>query len=125
MIDRETQSNFLQTILEQPDDDSPRLIYADWLDEEGDADRAEFIRAQIRLRSVPSDDPAHASLSERIQSLQQRHGVEWIRQLPEIPGVHWEIFDRGFISTARFETPSLYFAHAQQVFEAAPLTELR
>ena len=37
---------FLRSIIEQPDDDAPRLIYADWLDEQGNSDRAEFIRLQ-------------------------------------------------------------------------------
>jgi len=31
----------------EPDDDAPRLILADWLDEHGEAERAAFIRAQI------------------------------------------------------------------------------
>ena len=46
---------FLQAILESPDDDTPRLAYADWLDEHGDPDRAEFLRVQgllARLRWV-------------------------------------------------------------------------
>jgi uncharacterized protein (TIGR02996 family) len=34
---------FLQAILESPDDDTPRLVYADWLDEH---DRDEFIHMQ-------------------------------------------------------------------------------
>jgi uncharacterized protein (TIGR02996 family) len=37
----------LRTLLERPDDDAPRLVYADWLDENGEPDRAEFIRVQI------------------------------------------------------------------------------
>jgi uncharacterized protein (TIGR02996 family) len=37
---------FLQAILENPDDDAPRLIFADWLEERGNSDRAEFIRLQ-------------------------------------------------------------------------------
>lgn len=43
---------FLRCIREHPGDDTPRLVYADWLDENGDAgdrDRAEFIRLQCRL----------------------------------------------------------------------------
>lgn len=39
-------------ILESPADDAPRLIYADWLQEYGDATaqlRAEFVRTQIEL----------------------------------------------------------------------------
>ena len=31
---------FLQAIRENPDDDAPRLIYADWLEERGDPRRA-------------------------------------------------------------------------------------
>jgi uncharacterized protein (TIGR02996 family) len=37
---------FLQAILENLDDDTPRLVYADWLDEHGDPERADFIRVQ-------------------------------------------------------------------------------
>lgn len=37
-------------ILENPDDDTSRLIYADWLEEEGgQPERAEFIRVQVAL----------------------------------------------------------------------------
>lgn len=38
---------FLDMIRAHPDDDGPRLVYADWLDEHGECDRAEFIRASI------------------------------------------------------------------------------
>jgi uncharacterized protein (TIGR02996 family) len=37
---------FLQAIIESPDDDAPRLVYADWLDEHGQPVRADFIRVQ-------------------------------------------------------------------------------
>src|SRR5436309_12097359 len=40
---------FLRDIIEHPDDDVPRLVYAEWLDEHGDPARAEFIRLQCRL----------------------------------------------------------------------------
>lgn len=40
----------LKAIVAEPDEDTPRLIYADWLDETGtDPARAEFIRVQCRL----------------------------------------------------------------------------
>jgi uncharacterized protein (TIGR02996 family) len=50
---------FLQAICENPDDDTSRLVYADWLDEHGDEvgrARAAFIRAQIELSRMPSLD---------------------------------------------------------------------
>lgn len=40
------QSAFLAAIISAPDDDTPRLVYADWLQEHGDDARAEFIRLQ-------------------------------------------------------------------------------
>lgn len=43
---------FLEAILQDPDDDTPRLIFADWLEEQGDsasAARAEFVRVQCVL----------------------------------------------------------------------------
>ncbi len=40
---------FLATIFDRPDDDGPRLVYADWLEERGECGRAEFIRAQCKL----------------------------------------------------------------------------
>ena len=36
-------SGFVQAIIEQPDDDRHRLIYADWLDEQGQPLRAQLI----------------------------------------------------------------------------------
>lgn len=45
----DTDADFLRAILAAPDDDAPRLIYADWLDENGKPERAEFIRVQCQL----------------------------------------------------------------------------
>jgi len=43
----------LRTILEHPDDDTARLVYADWLEEHGQAERAGFMRAQVKGEPVP------------------------------------------------------------------------
>jgi uncharacterized protein (TIGR02996 family) len=54
---RSEESGFLQAILEAPDEDAPRLIYADWLDEHGEALRAEFIRLHCRLAQLTVANP--------------------------------------------------------------------
>jgi uncharacterized protein (TIGR02996 family) len=41
--------DLLAAVLDSPSDDAPRLVYADWLDEHGQADRAEFIRLQCEM----------------------------------------------------------------------------
>ncbi|MCI0455434.1 MAG: TIGR02996 domain-containing protein [Gemmataceae bacterium] len=40
------EADFLQNILDNPDEDANRLVYADWLEERGDP-RAELIRLQV------------------------------------------------------------------------------
>ena len=60
-----TESGFLSEIRERPGDDAPRLVFADWLDDQGQADRAEFVRAQVRLAALPEWDPARFDLEER------------------------------------------------------------
>lgn len=47
-----TGAALYRAILADPDDDTPRLVYADWLQEEGDDDRAEFIRVQCRIADI-------------------------------------------------------------------------
>ena len=43
----EAESDLLRAVLESPYDDLPRLVYADWLEEHGQPERAEFIRHQL------------------------------------------------------------------------------
>lgn len=42
------QSAFIRAIIAAPDDDTPKLIYADWLEERGEAAEAESMRAGVR-----------------------------------------------------------------------------
>jgi uncharacterized protein (TIGR02996 family) len=51
------REGLLQAILDNPDDDTPRLVYADWLEDNGDAEQARFIRTQIELARLPEYDP--------------------------------------------------------------------
>jgi uncharacterized protein (TIGR02996 family) len=44
---------YLRQILAHPGDDGPRLVAADWWDEQGAAERAEFVRVQCKLARLP------------------------------------------------------------------------
>ena len=48
----------LAAIRAAPADDAPRLVYADWLDEHGEPERADLIRAQCEV-ARRSDEPPH------------------------------------------------------------------
>jgi uncharacterized protein (TIGR02996 family) len=45
----EQEQAFLAAIDEAPDEDTSRLVYADWLEENGQPARAEFLRLQCRM----------------------------------------------------------------------------
>jgi uncharacterized protein (TIGR02996 family) len=49
------EPDILRAIRERPDDDTPRLAYADWV-EGHDPERAEFIRVQVALARLPRYD---------------------------------------------------------------------
>ena len=49
MTDPAEVAAFMRAIIGRPDDDVPRLVFADYLDERGKAERAEFIRVQCEL----------------------------------------------------------------------------
>jgi uncharacterized protein (TIGR02996 family) len=71
---------FLQAILADPDDDAPRLVDADWLDERGDPARGEFIRVQCQL-----GDCARA-LSPAWNRLRDRGTIRWRELTHRHPG---------------------------------------
>jgi uncharacterized protein (TIGR02996 family) len=45
------EDEFLNAVLASPEDDGPRLAYADWLSNRGDP-RGEFIRIQCQLTRI-------------------------------------------------------------------------
>src|SRR5579884_893933 len=91
---------FLRAIFDAPDDDTPRLVYADFLDEHGDPDRAELIRVQCQLAGL-------RSRSELVDGRDlRRRERELVNKLhPELELIHWTAeerarinFDRGFLT---------------------------
>src|SRR5437764_1385486 len=94
---------FLRAIFDASDDDTPRLVYADFLDEHGDHDRAELIRVQCRLEALRRrselGDGGELRRRER-ELLDKLH--------PELELIHWTPeerarigFDRGFLTESR------------------------
>ncbi|WP_020471097.1 TIGR02996 domain-containing protein [Zavarzinella formosa] len=68
-----------QSILENPEDDAPRLIYSDWLEEQGDSQRAAFIRAQCELARAEPYSPLFRKLTAKSRRLFQPHWLHTLR----------------------------------------------
>jgi uncharacterized protein (TIGR02996 family) len=112
---------FLQAILEDPDDDAPRLIYADWLEERSDP-RSEFIRVQCQLARMGQGDPRCAALEFQEQQLLGAHWAEWLGPLQGTI-LYEPIFRRGFLEEVSLE-PRTFLDLGEQLFRLHPLRRL-
>jgi uncharacterized protein (TIGR02996 family) len=93
----------LASVYETPDDDAPRLVYADWLDDHGDGqdqDRAAFIRAGCQMARSPFDSAERVSAEIRAAVLFNRHNRTgrdgWAQELPAALRRRYVRFGRGF-----------------------------
>jgi uncharacterized protein (TIGR02996 family) len=113
---------FLQAIIEAPEDDTPRLIYADWLEEHDQPERAEFIRVQVQLARLPEDDGRRPALKARERALLGEHETAWagpFRGLVE----SWK-FRRGFVEQVATGAAK-FLTQAERLFRLAPIRRVR
>jgi uncharacterized protein (TIGR02996 family) len=110
----------LAAICAQPDDDQARLVYADWLEENGKPERGEFIRAQIeRARLATVQDPRWTKLKKREQALLAADGESWSAALPGLKNVECE-FVCGFVDSVKM--PAAQFVELpSQLWQRTPV----
>jgi uncharacterized protein (TIGR02996 family) len=111
---------FLSAIIESPDDDGPHLVYADWLEDHGQPERAAFIRVQIALARLPHQDPRREELEARERQLLEEHGEQWAGPLRDLVD-KWE-FRRGFVEEVTVG-PEHFLAHAGAILALAPIRQ--
>lgn len=89
----------LAGVLDHPDDDAARLVYADWLEENGAEPRAEFIRLQCQHAELQRKGPVgQTKLTKRIDALLAEHDTTWRYENNRVAGVRWwDGFWRGFL----------------------------
>jgi uncharacterized protein (TIGR02996 family) len=128
------EDGFLRAIIDNPDDDTPRLVFADWLDEHGDSagrDRAEFIRIQLELAKL-SPEQRRTSFDERVVALRRRqyalfdaNGKRWMEALPACfrKRLGVEHFERGFLARAH-GTARRFAEHGERLVSRAPVRVL-
>jgi uncharacterized protein (TIGR02996 family) len=67
---------------QHPDDDQARLVYADWVEEHGDAEKAEFIRVQVAQSRAWEEHPDEGQLQDRAAALLETNEKRWRAALP-------------------------------------------
>jgi uncharacterized protein (TIGR02996 family) len=98
MIDSR-EAAFLRTIAEEGDDNTSRLVFADWLEEHDEGPRAEFIRVQCELTSAKLSEKRRHELRLRERELLDVHRHEWCLAF-KLP-IEDVGFERGLIARMR------------------------
>lgn len=110
-----------------PDDDLPRLVFADYLDEQGDAadaDRAAFIRAQCEQGGVPWMSKRWREIDRTAEGLRAKHRKAWPASVARL-GVmlpHWR---RGFIESVQVHAKRFTRESGRRLLDSEPVREIR
>jgi uncharacterized protein (TIGR02996 family) len=77
-----SKAGFIRAIIENPEDSTARLIYADWLEENGKEDYAEFIRVQCRMAdSLGLTEVQHDTLRQREKELWKEFAIPLAKEI--------------------------------------------
>jgi uncharacterized protein (TIGR02996 family) len=131
---------YLHAILAHPGDDGPRLVAADWWDEQGAAERAEFVRVQCELARLPHygtclttcAPPDFEGCPNRAQRRRERElyrgewdaeaiPAEWVTADESYPAF---VYHRGFAEEIACPAAD-FLAHAGAIRAACPLRRAR
>ena len=84
----------LEEAKSEPDDDVPRQVLADWLQDHDDP-RGKFLFTQLRRARLADDDPEQDGLARRERQLLGEHALTWLGPLADLAS-GWA-FRRGFV----------------------------
>jgi uncharacterized protein (TIGR02996 family) len=121
----------LAAIVAHPEEDTPRLVYADWLDEHADAlpearrasarAKAEYIRLQCAHARHHTDSPEHWAGQVRSRELRQQFEKAWVAELglPANRQTYFR-FQRGMVGKV-WCTVRYFLNHGGAILAAAPV----
>jgi uncharacterized protein (TIGR02996 family) len=103
------EKGFIAAIPADPDDDTTRLAYADWLDEHDDP-RAEWLRVDAEIERLAGEGRSDPALLVRRQQLASELDLVWLasvwRKVPDIefdsPDDAWDWLALRLSTTTRF-----------------------
>jgi uncharacterized protein (TIGR02996 family) len=123
-----TGEALLKGVLQVPEDDNARLIYADWLQENGREDEGEFIRMQCGVGRYDDESfqkTARAFFRKQKYPIKGTGNVRFAPPDLAIKGVspHF-VARRGFVDEIELSCDS-FLAHAATLFAAHPISRVR
>ena len=117
------QAALLAAIVSHPDDDAPRLVYADWLQEHDDEEQAQFIRDSIALEWLDDyEDEKRQRITKRLDGVAARNGMRWLEAVG-VTGAD-PVYDRGMVEAVHYVGDESFAAGAPTLFARVPVREV-
>jgi uncharacterized protein (TIGR02996 family) len=118
------EREWIDQIRAAPDDDGPRLVFADWLMQRGDP-RGEFIAAQCTIERLEREGPDDAAeevrrLRRRAGAIFKQHQAMWLAPLRAVLGAHY-VHHRGLVEELRWTMNWECLAAVPRLLAQAPL----
>lgn len=145
-VDHPEWAAFQRAIVADPDDDAPRLVFADWMDEHDRSQWASLIRLQIELARLEQTGQGQAPAAEALRRKEREYlrpvSVDLLfwavdacpglvemsfrpySAIPTIVGADRVTFRRGFVEEVTC-TAAEWLRHGQAVRERQPIRDLR
>jgi len=117
MNDREA---LMRNILDNPEDMTARLVFADWLEEHDEEDRARVIRLEIEADALGEESPRYDGLTDESATLWEAH-PEWVADLQS----HVSYFHtrRGFVEEIELDAVQ-FLEHTDELFGHSPINDV-
>jgi uncharacterized protein (TIGR02996 family) len=117
------RAGLMQAVLDAPDDDTVRLVFADWMQDHGEETWAEFIRVQCEIAYMDGTEGDRLTvLARRERELWEAHHIQWCADLPK-----WSrgkvAFRRGFPTIVSCTPPQ--WISGRKLTRRAPIRALR
>jgi uncharacterized protein (TIGR02996 family) len=120
----ETGRALFAEVCERVDDDAVKLVYADWLEDEGgEPDRARAIRLGVERRRLDDLDPRAWVIDAELGPLNDYPPRRWKKGLPRLPGGYWE-WSGGLVAGAMYLSPAQLLRREDRIFSAGPITRV-
>jgi uncharacterized protein (TIGR02996 family) len=117
-----TREELLADVLASPDDDAPRLVYADWLTEHGDP-YGEYITISCRENQSVYYGEEAVRMRNRLQELDRTHGATWRAPFEQHARPGSLMFSRGFPACVDMDARA-FVEHFAELVALAPIYQV-
>ena len=119
---RPERAGFVEDLRREPEALDLPLVYADWLEDHGEPERAEFVRVRCELAALSGSDPGRGGLEDRAEELLAAHEREWLGPFSAVGDAYFSY--RGLVERLYVMGLSAFLERAPDLMAREPIRSL-